>query len=123
MRMRFMLKLLRKASQSLSGDQDTCKLKPSSAKALRPAYLLSGSDPKGATEIQEYEAKDAAVPQSIVHANGSVAEDDTEEPLVHLTLLLDVSATMRGDPLRALARGIRQLLKHLQPQDPLTIWT
>ena len=118
----FMLKLLRKASQSLSCESED-SLKSSNTKALRPAILLSRSDPKRATDKQEYDGKDAAMPLGIVHANGSAAQDTRKEPLVHFTLVLDVSATMRGDPLKAVARGIRQLLKHLQPWDSLTICT
>jgi len=115
-----MLKLFRKASQSLSGDQDCYKA--GSAKALRPAVLLPGEE--GTTEKQAYAEKDAAgTPWGTVHANGSCAPDaGQKEPLVHLSLVLDVSASMRGDPLRSLARGIRQMLKHLQPWESLTIW-
>ena len=117
-----MLKLLKKASQSLSCESED-SLKPSSSKALRPAVLLPRSDAKEATDKQEYDGKDAAIPLSIVHANGSAAQGAPKEPLVHFTLVLDVSATMRGDPLKAVARGIRHLLKHLQPWDTLTICT
>ena len=117
-----MLKLLRKASQSLSCECED-SLKPSSTKALRPAVLLSRGDPEEVTDKQEYDGKDAAMPLGIVHANGSAAQETRKESLVHFTFVLDVSATMRGDPLKAVARGIRQLLRHLQPWDTLTICT
>lgn len=116
-----MLKLLRKASRSLSGEQDS--LKSSSTKSLKQAALTK-SDQKKTTEKQEAQKDATSMPLGKVYANGSAVDafPTPKEPLVHLTLVLDVSESMRGDPLRALGRCVKHMLKHLQPWESLTIW-
>ncbi|MBX2798885.1 MAG: VWA domain-containing protein [Myxococcales bacterium] len=53
--------------------------------------------------------------------NSTVTADTLERPPLHLTVVVDTSGSMRGDPIAAVKRGLTGMLEQLEEGDRLTL--